>query len=588
MPKVIVERGGLIGREFLFDRGLVIGRDSTCDIPIPERTVSRQHAMLRWNNAECYLVDLDSANGTYVNGQRISKPARLREGDAIVVGSARFRLVLKTDRPSQPITDSTVTWSDRHRDFQPDVTTSAQRSDLSALALLDPVAANAAMGRQLHFLEELGKASSRGSDLGALLEFVATELHTLLPRAKRVGILLTRDDDHDVILAAARSRQGPLPEYHASRAIVERVIANRESVLVADGTQSTDWMMGVPIVFDDRLYGAIQVDAEGPQTRYGETDLALLTAVAAHVGLALAYERVHSKSIEREIIERDLALARSVQEHFLPQQLPQLPGYRCAVNFDPVFDIGGDFFDVLRLSEHLCGLAVGDVCGKGIAAALYGAKVISDLRHLAMGQTEPKAILSRLNRALTERDQNGMFVTLAFVSLHMPDGRIWIASAGQPLPILRTRSGEVYPVGRTGNSPVGIAEDSPYQQYDHGLGQGDALLLHSDGVTEALSAEGGQFGEPRLMDAVRASSPDPEDIIRHVRAALSDFTKGAPQSDDVTLLCVSACAQEVDGEADLSSRSHNRSDPFFASEVLEREPAHGMDELGDAVEPRER
>jgi sigma-B regulation protein RsbU (phosphoserine phosphatase) len=253
-----------------------------------------------------------------------------------------------------------------------------------------------------------------------------------------------------------------------------------------------------------------------------------------------------------------------------------------------VLDIGGDFFDVLRLSEHLCGLAVGDVCGKGIAAALYGAKVISDLRHVAMGQTEPETILTRLNRALTERDQDVMFVTLAFVSLHMPDGRIRVASGGQPLPILRTRSGEVHCIGRIGNSPVGIAADSTYQQYDRGLGQGDALLLYSDGVTEALSAEGGEFGETRLMDAVRASSPAPDDIIRHVREALSDFTKGAAQSDDVTLLCVSACAEEVDGEADLSSGSHHRSDPFFASEVLERESAHGIDKLRDAVEPAQR
>jgi sigma-B regulation protein RsbU (phosphoserine phosphatase) len=222
--------------------------------------------------------------------------------------------------------------------------------------------------------------------------------------------------------------------------------------------------------------------------------------------------------------------------------LPQLPGYRFAVHFDPVFDIGGDFFDVLRLSDEVCGLAVGDVCGKGIAAALYGAKIISDLRHLAMAQTEPDVILGRLNRALTERDQDGMFVTLAFVSLHLPDGRIRIASAGQPLPVLRTRSGETQTVGRVGSSPVGVGEDANYQSYQHDLGPGDAVLLYSDGVTEAANAEGDLFGEPRLIEAVQAGGPDPEDVIAHVRAALSEFTKGAPQSDDVTLLCVSASA----------------------------------------------
>jgi serine phosphatase RsbU (regulator of sigma subunit)/pSer/pThr/pTyr-binding forkhead associated (FHA) protein len=548
MPKLVVELGDLTGSEFRFDHELVIGRDPACDVAIPERIVSRHHAMLRWNNDECYVVDLGSANGTFINGRRIAKPARLRAGDTIVIGSTQFRLLLNAEPPPLSGTSATVTWSERHTNVRPDVTMSARRSELSALALLDPVAANAAAGRQLQFLDKLGKASSRGFGLAALVEFVAAELHTLLPLAQRVGVLLRSEDDHEVILAVARSRQGPLAEYQASRALIDRVLANRESVLVAGGTESSGWMMGVPIVFDDRLYGAIQIDAEGPPPSRGETDLALLTAVATHIGLALAYERVHSQAIARELIGRDLALARHVQEHFLPQQAPKLAGYRLAVAFDPVLDIGGDFFDVIRLGEPLVGLAVGDVCGKGIAAALYGAKVISDLRHLAVGQTEPAAILSRLNRTLAERNQTVMFVTLAFISLHLPDGRIRIASAGQPLPVVRRGSGEVSSVGRTGDSPVGVAEDSVFQQYDDGLAEGDVLLMHSDGVTEALSEEGEPFGESRLMEAVGAGGPAPDDVIKHVRAALAEFTRGAPQSDDITLLCIGAGEEGREGQ----------------------------------------
>ena len=545
MPKLIVELGELAGREFRFDHGLVIGRDPACDVAVPERIVSRHHAMLRWNNGECYVVDLGSANGTFFNGRRLAKPARLREGDTIVVGSTQFRLQLTADHSPPPITSATVTWSERHTATRPDVTMSARRSDVSAMALLDPASADAAVGRQLQFLDRLGKASSRGFDLAALLDFVATELHTLLPRAQRVGVILTPETDGGAVFAVARSRTGPLAEYQASRAIVDRVLANRESILVAHDADVSHWMMGVPIVFDDCLYGAIQVDAEGPHAKHRDTDLALLTAVATHIGLALAYERMHSHAMARELIERDLTLARHVQEHFLLRELPRFAGYRLAVEFDPVLEIGGDFFDVLRLSAPLVGLTVGDVCGKGIAAALYGAKVISDLRHLAVGQTDPAAILGLLNRALTEREQTVMFVTLAFVSLHMPDGSIRIASAGQPLPLVRRGSGAVTPVGRTGNGPVGVADDSAFQQYDDHLAAGDVLLLHSDGVTEALNADGEPFGESRLMDAVQAGGPSPDDVVRRVRAALADFTRGAPQSDDMTLLCVGAGTEDT-------------------------------------------
>jgi sigma-B regulation protein RsbU (phosphoserine phosphatase) len=547
MPTLIVELGEPAGSKFPFDHDLVIGRDSACDVSIADRTVSRHHAKLRWNNGECYVADLGSANGTFVNARRLLKPAQLRDGDTIVVGGTQFRVLLETGRPSSAITSASITWSERNSGASPDVTMNARRRDTSTLALLDPVTSSSAVGRQLQFLDRLGKASSRGFDLAALLEFVAAELHALLPRSRRVGVLLTEGADRGVRLAAAQSREGRLTEYQASRAIVDWVLTRRESILVADDVESSQWMMGVPIVFDDHLYGVIQVDAEGSQPRHGESDLALLTAVAGHVGLALAYERVHSQAVAREIIERDMALARHVQEHFLPQQLPRLAGYRLAVAFDPVLEVGGDFFDVRHLSEQVIGLAVGDVCGKGIAAALYGAKVISDLRHLAIGLTEPAAILGRLNRALTERDQNVMFVTLVFVSLQLQDGRTRIASAGQPLPIMRRSSGEVLAVGRTGNSPVGVAEDSAFHQYDEELGAGDALLLHSDGVTEALSAGGEPFGEARLFEAVHAAGPAPEDIVARVRAALLDFTRGAPQSDDITLLCVGADRESENG-----------------------------------------
>ena len=297
-------------------------------------------------------------------------------------------------------------------------------------------------------------------------------------------------------------------------------------------------MLYAPILFDGRIFGAIQVDAEGGRERFGEPDLAVLTDAAEHIGWALAYMQFHEREIERQILQNDLAVARTVQQQFLPQRLPDLPGFEFAVAFVPAFTIGGDFYDVLDLSGGVLGLSVGDVCGKGIAAALYGARVMSDLRYLSIGNTRPADILRRVNHVLAARDSDAMFVTCVLAALDPARRRLSVSSAGQPLPLLRTPAGDVRPIGATGNGPIGITPDAAYSQHEHRLAEGETILFYSDGVTEALNGEAEPFGEDRLIDALRRCRGSASDVVGEVRKALSAHVGNAAPSDDTTLLCM--------------------------------------------------
>jgi serine phosphatase RsbU (regulator of sigma subunit) len=253
--------------------------------------------------------------------------------------------------------------------------------------------------------------------------------------------------------------------------------------------------------------------------------------------MALAYARVHTKLVERELVERDLGLARKIQQHFLPPRLPALPGFEFGVAYQPALAVGGDLYDFVTLGDGSLAIAVGDVSGKGIAAALFAAKVMSDLRYEAAGQAEAAAILGRVNRVLAARDHEGMFVTLALVIITPSASRLTVASAGHPLPLVRDATGRVVTIGHSGDGPLGLDADAKFSQYRYEIDARDAVVLYTDGFLEALNAENDQYGHERLCETVASCAPGPKTIVDAITEDVRTFESGRPQSDDVTVVC---------------------------------------------------
>lgn len=548
MPKLTFENGPRDGTEFPFDQDTVIGRSRAADLHLDDSSVSRRHAMLKVGESECFVADLGSENGTFVNGRRVTTPLRVRDGDLLTLGvvMARFAHVASAVIPA--LADMPVINA-------PAATTMVVLSmpadeSLQAAGPGDGKAEAAAMTQRLRFLNELGRISGQGFDQQVLISFVLDQLLDLFPHAERAFVLLGDAESDALVPAGTRIRAGAPPGAVVSRTLLREAIQRQEAILVSDAQSDQRFSgnesvllagirsaMCAPMIFDQRTYGVIQVDRGRSVVPFNRADMSLLVGIATHVAMALGFARLHATLVERELIERDMTLARKIQQHFLPQQLPTTAGYSVAVEYASALSIGGDFYDFLELGGGLLGIALGDVSGKGVSAALYAAKVSSDLRHYAMGQTDPRAILARLNTSLAASDAEGMFVTLVLATLDPRTHQLTIANAGHTVPLVRAAAGRVTELGCGGNLPLGVSERAAFDQLTHQLDPGESITFFTDGVTEGMNSKQDLFGLERLSDTLARSDGSPEGALGAIMAALKNFVGTAPQSDDITLMC---------------------------------------------------
>ncbi|MEX2271268.1 MAG: SpoIIE family protein phosphatase [Vicinamibacterales bacterium] len=545
MPQLIFEDGPRAPIEF--DGEIVVGRGLQADAVVDDASVSRRHAMLRWHGGECVLVDLGSANGTLVNGQRVVKPTRLKSGDIVAFGSVRTRYAGRTSTPNGEAAGKAAP---------------AIRADATATVLLalpsdagpspsgDDEAA-AGLRQRLELLEALGALGGRTFNRDALIAMVLERVLALVPQAERAIAMNWDPPTETLSLAGVRARSHGHPSVRVSGTLLREAIHRREALVVVDTGSDQRFAaaesivaakirsaMCAPMLFDDRVYGVLQVDAPRSHVLFGRHDLALLASVAGYLGMALGFARLHDRELQRELVERDQDLARRIQRRFLPEQLPEVRGCTFALEYAPAMFVGGDFFDFIGLEAGRVGVALGDVSGKGVSAALYAARLASELRHHAAGEREPATILAKLNASLASIDPEGMFVTLVLAALDPASNVLVVANAGHPLPLLRSADGQVRELGRGGALPLGISEGSNVDRTEHQLAPGEAVLLFTDGASEALSPAGEVLGLPRLLDTFARAGATADGAVRAVVDAVRAQEAGAAPSDDLTLVCL--------------------------------------------------
>jgi serine phosphatase RsbU (regulator of sigma subunit) len=291
-----------------------------------------------------------------------------------------------------------------------------------------------------------------------------------------------------------------------------------------------------PIVAGDEVYGVIHLDGSDASHPFVKADMYLLLAIAAHVALSLANARMHRRVLKQELVEQDLLLATKIQNQFLPQRTPDVPGFEFCDEYSSALEVGGDYYDFLQMADGRVGIAVGDVCGKGIAAALYMARLSSEMRYTAAGRHNPADVLTRLNRTMCENLAEGMFVTLVLMVLDPRTATLEMASAGHLPPLLRAATGEIREVELPPNLPIGVDEELEYEQIERPLAPGECVATFTDGITEATDAQQEEFGDDRLLEAIRTSDGSAQGVLGSALAAVKAFIAGSPQADDITLV----------------------------------------------------
>ncbi|MEP6768004.1 MAG: SpoIIE family protein phosphatase [Acidobacteriota bacterium] len=545
MPSFIAKK---TGRRYEFSSDIEIGRGLETGLSIEDPTISRRHASMTRQNREWWIRDLGSQNGTGVNGRSATRPTRLRDGDQIRLGEVFLEFRRGTAAKPAERRMSVVTLTDLKQSVVRSLPVGDPESAWAVGPEKDPKALGRA-GRKLQVLSSIATAISETVDEDAMFRAVLEKLFEVFPQAER-GFVMVREGEEELQSRSVRTRSGQRSEIAISRTIVAEALTTRRGVLSLDATRDGRFeiqksiriagirsVLCVPLIARDRIYGIVGLDSTHERGAFDEEDLALLVGVAGQTALAIANARLHREILDRELLDQDLALARRIQFGFLPKAPPRREGFDFRAHYQPALEVGGDYYDFLELPDGRLGIAVGDVSGKGVSAALYMVKVRGEVRYHSAGLSDPGEILAQVNRAICrDMADDGMFVTAVLLVLDPARRRLSVASAGHMPPILRRADGTLVLLESPRSAPLGAREDGEFPSAGFELQEGDTVLAYTDGVSEAVGRKEQLFGEERFRAAIVAAPGSPEDVLASVLAAVREFSKGEPQSDDLTLL----------------------------------------------------
>jgi len=306
----------------------------------------------------------------------------------------------------------------------------------------------------------------------------------------------------------------------------------------------TKSMITIPLKVGERITGVAQVINRLDGNSFDSDDLELFLALCGMAAIAIENAKMHKSLMEKQRLVKDMEFARTVQESFLPQKAPEVPNYRFSAHYTPALEVGGDFYDFIHLDHGRTGIVIGDVSGKGVPAALYMAKLGSDLRTLAFTESGPAAALGKLNNQLAERSRRGMFATLLYIELASTTNGLILSNAGHLPPILKKADGTVKKLSTAGGSPLGILSGMSFGQESAALERGDTVILYTDGIIEAMNAGDELYGYERFEALIRKSPVDPEALKTAIINDVNQFTGLNPQHDDMTLVCFGAVRDE--------------------------------------------
>lgn len=302
----------------------------------------------------------------------------------------------------------------------------------------------------------------------------------------------------------------------------------------------------VPIRSGEAVLGAVVLGRRANQPAFSASDEKLLLGLAGQAGVALERARMHERETLRQRMEEELAVARRIQLSLLPAHLPQIDGWSFAAAYSAARQVGGDFYDFMEhaLGYGRLGFVIADVAGKGVPAALMMGFSRAVLRAESMAGHSPAELLDRANRVILSDGQSRPFVSAFYAELELDSGRVTYANGGHDAPLLLGRSGGPSSLDASGVI-LGAFPDVRPEQHELVLESGHALVFYTDGVTEARDQAGAFFGDDRLIAAAAGGGGGgarggggAQSVLDSIVGAVADFTSGAEQADDLTLVVI--------------------------------------------------
>jgi len=560
---------------------ITIGRSARNDLCIPDPFASRVHAEVRREGDEYVLQDLGSANGTLYNGSSVQGVIPLTAGGRIQIGeteiiyddgtyNSSMGATMITDNSGASLPEATIALASGDR------TTSGlleaiegartKPEDIGVIAGHAAAAATATAkhGDLLALISKVGITLLASATLNETLEQIVSLVFEAVPADR--CLIMMRDEgsteDLRVAVARLRDRAGEVGEIRVSRNVLDEVVIRGKSVLTSDaqhdprfasGTvvlQGVRSVLAVPLGVAEKVFGIIYADSPIAEGRFTEDHLKVLTTLASVAAIRVENTRLVDLRMERERLERELALASEIQQRFQPTAPPIVNGYELQGISFPCYEIGGDYYDFIERDDGRLVIALGDVSGKGTAAALLMSSLHAAVHAQSGSHDTLVETISAVNKYLADNIPANRFVTLFYAELDPESGALSFLNAGHNPPLIVHSAGTVEQLA-SGGLPLGIKRDADYREGRTQLQQGDVLVIYSDGVTEAVSPSGEEFGPTRLYEVVsRNIEASAAGIRDRIESSLTKFSQGTSAADDITLVIVKRQA-----EARLSASS---------------------------------
>ena len=569
MATLVLEEEGRSIAFSLPEGETTVGRHPGSGIHLIGGTVSGAHARITKNGDNHFLEDLESRNGTFVNGERIAQRTKLKHKDRILFG----RVQMQFDAPELA---SKATVSSAAKDT---VNVSAAQAAVLA-GLPEGVAAkqvNIASGDDdratiLGSLDEVGKnlletqpevklkavldisASLAGTvELQKMLPRILDTLLSIFPYADRGCIVLKEVDSGKMVPRAVRHRRADRDDtVRLSRTIVNKVLEEKRGILSADASSDEQFgasesiselkirsMMCVPMLdLKGEPAGLISIDSQNPLGQFKQQDLELLAVVAGQAALAYETARLMESYMEKQKQDNEMAIARDVQLALLPVELPKAEGYEFFASYDSAQAVGGDYYDAFVLGDDRICLSFGDVAGKGVPGALIMSRMSSVVQSTIRHVHEVGAAIDAINAHMCDSAVEGRFVTYVMVMIDLNTHTMTLANAGHMSPLLRKPDGTVEEIVEEDlcGPPIGVVEEYPYDVVTRVLNPGETVVIVTDGVDEALNPQGDLYGKQRVIDFINGSSSKADELGKSLLADVRRHAAGRPQNDDITIM----------------------------------------------------
>ncbi len=509
---------------------ITLGRATDCSVPIKDRYLSRKHAEIVMENGAWLLKDCGSVNGTLLNGTRIGLPVVLNPGDRIMLGDSEVVFEANdTSSNSQLIALD----SDSHaRNLAIPIKEIDQRTRTGVLASL-----------ALQFIDD--------RSMEDVFEFILDRVVDLLHPSRAALALFggnSTQDFHDVRLR--RSNSNDSTDLFISRTLLHEVVEGRSVVSFVDASQDAKLAQAksivaqnirsavcAPLLVGDAVLGVLYLDFQAQRGAVTHDDVHLVAQIARFAAVKLETTRLREEAILKAKLDQELRTAYTIQARLLPSVLPVIEGYAFAGSSQPCRTVSGDYYDVVVRPDGRMYFIIADVSGKGITAALVMASVATAFNIFTRTDPTPADLVRELNATLAPKTAPTKFVTLVVGVLDPATGLVEFANAGHVWPLIISRNG-VEQLKVT-DMVVGLFGHAKYRNQSITLGEGDSIVLFTDGVTEAENLAEDQLGLDPVAELIAAMHGEGAPLILEAIAAqVREFVGDAPAGDDVTMLAL--------------------------------------------------